>query len=287
MRAEAQPLPLPLPLRAWQPLAAHAPVGVRMEVTARLARRLLQSDHAYVGARGFVMRIDPADRFQAAMLAGAYDPIVEKLVEHHAAPGSAAVDAGAHLGYFTLRLARAVGPQGSVHALECDPRLLPRLREHVDANGLHWVQISELAAADRSGDELTLHLPAQLGWASIREGIWPDEQTVTVRTATIDDVLDDAGVAPTAVSFVKLDVEGAEIEALRGLRRTLGGGRAAVLVEFIPWRMRALGQDPDDLLAALAEHGYAPWSAQRRGSRVQLVPGVAPSAGEDVLFLKR
>lgn len=285
MRTDAAPLPLPL--RAWQPLASRASARVRIDVTGRLARMLLQPDRAYVGAGGFVMRIDPSDRFQAAMLTGAYDPLVEAVVARHATPGSVAVDAGAHFGYFTLRLARAVGPSGSVQAFECDPRLVPRLREHVQANDLDWVEINEMAASARSGDEITLHLSAQLGWASVHEGIWPDERTATVRTAAIDDVLEDAGVDPRSVSFVKLDVEGAEVEALHGLRRTLTQGRPALLVEFIPWRIRALGDDPDELVAWLAEAGYAPWFPIQRHGRLKLVPGVDTGDGEDVLFLKR
>lgn len=278
---------LPAPLRAWLPLAPLAPRRLTTAAGSRLARALLEPNQAYAGADGFVMRIDPTDRFQVAMLTGAYDPLAEALVARYARPGSAVVDAGAHLGYFTLRLARAVGPQGSVHAFECDPRLIPRLREHVTLNRLDRVHVEQFAAAERSGDELTLHLPAQLGWASLRAGIWPDEATAKVRTAAIDDVLDNADVAAGDVSFVKLDVEGAELDALRGLSRTLERGRPALLVEYIPWRMRALGQDPEDMLGVLAEAGYTPWSPRRRLGRVVLTPGVEPGAGEDVLFLKR
>lgn len=62
-------------------------------------------------------------------------------------PGQVACDVGAGPGYFTLRLARAVGPQGRVYAVDVEPKILDALRERLAASGLRNVT-PVLALAD-------------------------------------------------------------------------------------------------------------------------------------------
>lgn len=64
-------------------------------------------------------------------------------------PGDVVCDVGAGPGYFTLRLARAVGPSGRVHALEVDPRMLELLRARVAGAGL-----ANVHAVPSGGDAL-------------------------------------------------------------------------------------------------------------------------------------
>jgi hypothetical protein len=104
---------------------------------------------------------------------------------------------------------------------------------------------------------------------------------------TLDGYVTEKGIDPEQLSFVKLDVEGCELQAIRGGRSVLASTSAPVLLEYIPSRMRATGQDPDELLSLMAELGFHPWSpvAMRRG-QVKLAPGTEPRVGEDILFLK-
>jgi FkbM family methyltransferase len=278
---------LPGLLRAWSRIGRRIPIATRLRVTGQLAQALITSGQTYTGAGGFAFSIDREDPFQATMLAGLYDPLVEAILRRYTPVGGTVIDAGAHLGYFSLRLGRWVGPAGSVHAFECDPRLLPRLRHHLQINGLDWVTVNARGLSDRTG-EAKLFLPAQLGWASTIEGAWGARDATAVEMTTLDDYVVDNGVVAEQVSLIKLDVEGSELQAVRGARRTLAATSAPVLVEFIPSRMRAQQQDPDDLVALMDELGFDPWSpAWTWGGRLRLTPGAEPQAGEDVLFLKR
>ena len=256
-------------------------------MTRALSSRLLSSGVPYQAGGGFVFEIDRDDPFQATMLAGLYDPFIEDLLGRFVGPGDTVIDGGAHLGYVSLRLARLVGASGSVHSFECDPRVVPRLKRHVELNGIDWITVNACGLLDESTDEATLFLPPQLGWSSMLEGAWGATQVATVSMVTLDNYLSENGLDPAQLSFVKLDVEGCELQALRGARGTLAVTSAPVLVEFIPERMRAMGQDPGDLLTLMTEHGYEPWTpvTERRG-HVRLLPGALPEAGEDVVFLK-
>ena len=286
-RSRRSALPLPLAVRALTALGGSSAPGRRDELALRAVRARVRGDRAYRSRAGFSLRVDPADPFQARMLLGSFDPAVTAVVERYCRPGATAIDAGAHLGYLTLHMARAVGPRGAVHAFECDPRLAGRLREHVALNGFDWVRVSEAALLDRSRGEVTLRLTDQLGWATVKLGVWPEPASIPVPATTLDDHLSAEGVDPCSVGFIKVDVEGAELEALRGMAATLAAASPPVLAEYIPWRMRAEDRDPEELLDLMREHGYRPWSIRadpRAGLR--LLPGVGGSEGDDVLFLR-
>jgi FkbM family methyltransferase len=214
--------------------------------------------------------------------------VLDAIVREYVAEGAEVVDAGAHLGHLTLRLGRAVGPAGRVHAFECDPRLAGRLREHVALNALDHVRVHELALLDRDDEEVTLHLTEQLGWSSVAGEMWDVTGQTTVRAVTLDRYAADAGIDPDRLGFVKVDVEGAELAALRGMRATLGATRAAVLVEYMPWRLEHAGEDPAELPALMASLGFESFSPRlsSRGA-LALEPGIEAAAGRDVLFLKR
>jgi len=278
---------LPAVLRAWSRIGRRIPIAARLRVTRWLCRLLVSSGETYAATGGFAFSIDPEDPFQGTMLVGLYDPVAEAILRLYTPVGATVIDGGAHLGYFSLRLGRWVGPTGQVHAFECDPRLLPRLRRHLDLNGLHWVTMNPLGLSDRLGEQ-RLYLPGQLGWASTLTGAWGARDTATVEMTTLDDYVAQTGLAAGRISLIKLDLEGSELRALHGGRRTLAATSAAVLVELIPGRMRAAGQDPAELLALMAGLGFAPFSPVRVSRRrLGLVAGAEPAIGEDVLFLKR
>lgn len=263
-------------------------VHTRLRVSRALSSRLLEADVTYIGAGGFAFAIDNDDQFQAAMLMGLYDPLVEAVLRRRVRPGGIVIDAGAHLGYFSLRLARWVGASGAVHAFECDPRLLQRLRRHVEINELPWITVNACGLLDAPTARAPLYLPSQLGWASTIEGAWGATEAVTVEMVTLDAYVREHGLAPERLSLIKLDVEGSELQALIGAQATLAATAAPVLVEFIPERMRAVGQEPDDLLTLMDGLGFEPFSPLRtKTGRIDLVPGAAPQTGDDLMFLKR
>lgn len=248
---------------------------------------MLRAEQPYRGMDGLALAIDRDDPFQAIMLLGLYDPVVKAIIERYTPAGGIVIDGGAFIGYIALLFARRVGPTGSVHSFECDPRVLPRLRRNVEINGMDWVTVNPRGLFDHT-TELQLALPAQLGWASMQPGAWGATESTAVAMVALDDYVAERGIDPDRISFIKLDVEGSELQALQGARATLAAASAPVLVELIPDRMRALGQDPGELLELMNALGYEPWSPLRlRKGALRLRPGAEPQVGEDVLFLKR
>lgn len=182
-------------------------------------------------------------------------------------PGMTFLDIGAHVGYMTLMGAAAVGPAGAVISVEPSPANAALLRANVAANGAAHVEVVEAAASDRSG-RLELFLsPWNTG--DNRAYPVPEMERVEVPAVRLDDVL-----GGRRVDAVKVDTQGTDHRALRGLEATLARWRPPLVVEFWPLGICESGDDPRAALAQYAAMGY---EVRVLGGRIE---GPLPSAGE-------
>jgi FkbM family methyltransferase len=180
-----------------------------------------------------VVWIDSANAIERKMLCG-YEASVLRAVERFVAPGSYCIDVGANVGPVTLALARQVGSSGRVLAIEPGPPYVARLRRNLQANPRlkDRVVILQAGISETGGSLLwrpdPLH-PFNAGLSHVHATSVPGEVLVPVTTL-------DAAVAQQGwgrVDFIKIDVEGMELEVLRGARGTLGSLRPVVLFETL------------------------------------------------------
>jgi len=173
---------------------------------------------------------------------GAGEPeihMVSQLVD----PSREALDIGANIGVYTYRLSRSAA---RVHAFEPNPRLFRILA----ASRLRNVSPHQVALSSRAGRS-TFYVPVASfgelsGWGSLVPGHCPaalDEVRIEVETATLD------SFQLTDVAFMKIDVEGHEVDVLEGAHDTIASSRPAILVESGP-------ADRERVDALLARHGY-------------------------------
>jgi FkbM family methyltransferase len=197
--------------------------------------------------------------------------LVERLVH----PGDHVVDAGANWGLFTARLAELTGSTGRVTAFEPNPGHATTLG--AIAGRHQWVTVHEVALSESSG-EAELAVPIHHGrelsaLASLEPGAARDDvrfRKVPVEVTTLDTALAEGG---PPVRFVKCDVEGHELAALRGGERMLRRDRPALLLEA-EQRHQPEGASVTEVLDYLRWLGYRGWCV--RGDRV------APIRGFDV-----
>lgn len=144
--------------------------------------------------------------------------------------GSAFVDAGANIGFFTVLASNLVGPSGQVFAIEMMPETTARLRDHVASNQLENVTVLQFALSDRGGDMTTAIVPrGKYGQASIARSIRDsDVERVTVRTATLDELLP----SDMPIDLLKMDLESAEYLALKGARQVLERTHAVIIEQL-------------------------------------------------------
>jgi FkbM family methyltransferase len=169
-------------------------------------------------------------------------------------PGMTVVDVGAHVGLHSLRLSRAVGEAGRVIAVEPSPANASLLRKHLIWNGCQNVTVIE-AAVGKCEDEIEFAFrPDPTDPGSFANSIAYDigGDKARIKVTTLDTICGDF-----APNVIKIDVEGAELLAIRGARNVLSRSSPILFVAVHPDAMRALGTSPSELVELLGQFGYA------------------------------
>jgi FkbM family methyltransferase len=142
------------------------------------------------------------------------------------------VDVGANVGVHTVRLARLVGADGEVIAIEPDPRLVQRINRNIAINGVASVRLVNAAASERVG-EMRLLRPsphdADRAMASLLHHPHLTGITTTVPVVTVDDVC-----AGEEVSLIKIDVAGHEAAVVRGAGNTIARCAPSIVFAYAP-----------------------------------------------------
>lgn len=171
------------------------------------------------------------------------------------------IDLGAHMGVFAL----AAAARGCrVLAVEANPANARLLRAAAERNGFEHMTVCEAVAGDRAGEVTFLPYGP---WGMVACDSVLDAPglinaryliPVTVATVTVDDLVADLGW--NEVTCIKMDIEGSEIRAVRGMRRILGTGAPQVCFECNPLALYLLGSNSRELHGEFRRLGYATYA---------------------------
>jgi FkbM family methyltransferase len=234
------------------------------------------AEHQQLTARARVQEVDlgdfriladPADLAVGAALVRdrSYEPHLVAQLRRRLRPGAAMLDLGANIGFYTLLAAAAVGPTGRVVSFEPNGANLQLLYGSLLANRFENVEVFPFAASDHRGFQPLL----TVGSNGVLNFVDSGNLTI-VPLVRLDDVL------PAGARFdvVKMDIEGHEPAALRGMERLLRRCRPVLFTEFFPWAIRQGGGDPERYLQALLDLGYGVEVLKHDGA-------VVPARGAD------
>lgn len=182
------------------------------------------------------------------------EPGVSALLRSRLKPGAVAVDAGANLGVHSLGMARAVGPEGRVVCFEPLAHLAAAVERSLRLNGFAGrARVERAALADQPG-EAVFHRAAH-GPMSSLHALPPETASEEVRVPVT--TLDAAFPPGSRVDFVKLDVEGAEPRAWRGMARVVAENPGLeIVLEWSASHFRRSGEDPAAFMAAIRAAGF-------------------------------
>jgi FkbM family methyltransferase len=220
---------------------------------------------------GMKVRLNMADFFQRInYFFGCWHELdVMTTVTHALRPGDAVVDGGANAGLVTIHMAALVGPAGEVIAFEPGALQAAACRWHLQVNELTNVTLHELGLSDEEG-EATFKVMGFDNFANGTLGPVPERfgsdvsQVRTVRIVRGDDFADPDDPRPL---LIKLDIEGFEERALRGLMRTIERRRPAIMPEVNGEMLELNGSSAEAVHDLLAPLGYRPWALDRGGFR--------------------
>jgi FkbM family methyltransferase len=242
-------------------LSSIAPLLGR-RVPIRGPGRLLHSSYRKAelpsGVREAVIATKEGDRFHVDLASslewelwafGSYETEVSLFLKSLLSPGDACIDVGANIGIHTVRMARLVGPDGLVVAVEADAGVSSRLEANVHLNDLRNVTILNAAASAVSGQEVSFYPTAERDRNKGRGSVLPHKylspSATSVPTVSLDDVAD------RQVRLVKIDVEGYEGSVISGATHLIERDRPAIIFEHNAMLESTGGIAPVDFLPNL------------------------------------
>lgn len=218
--------------------------------------------------------------FRLELLTGKHEQETIQQIERLLKPGMVFLDVGAHVGYYARKASKLVGQSGKVIAFEPHPKTFAILSENL-ANSKNVTPL-QLAVAEQEGtaelhdylmmsasgslhyDESLRNLQkSQITRSDIAPRIAEDfpVQTFVVRTTTIDTCLSEQNIEQ--IDVVKMDIEGAELSALRGMQQTINQSpNLKLIMEYNPQALKTSDIDPVEALKAVLGMGF---------SRVQVI----------------
>jgi FkbM family methyltransferase len=220
-------------LRSPAPLRSLRDVPVLGDFIHRLSHRVISKEEKVWAqiqsgpAEGIWVELNP--RTGQSYLRGEAEASSQKVLSDHLHPGMVFYDLGANIGLFSLLASRIVGAGGRVISFEPDPEIAARLRANIARNAFTNVTVVESGVWSVTGD--VNFLPADASSPDHGTGRFVNEQSATtapVRCIALDDFARDA---PTPKA-IKCDVEGAEVEVLRGAENLLRTARPWILCEM-------------------------------------------------------
>ncbi len=198
-----------------------------------------------------------------------FEPALCRFATNFLKPGMVFIDAGANLGQYTLLAAQRVGLGGAVHSFEPNLRMFGELKFNVQLNGLQdTCVLNQLALSDKPGVAmLSRYTLGKEVFGSLgdpkrypSEIIGYDE----VRVSTLDAYIAEKGISH--VDLIKMDIEGAELPALRGGRELLSRPDSpALVIEIADENTSGFGYKGVEIWSHLESLSYRLYNVGRKG----------------------
>lgn len=187
---------------------------------------------------------------------GIYEMPVQETLSQYLKPGDIFYDIGANVGFFTIVAAKLVGSSGKVYAFEPEAENVATLRHNAQIN--RFTHVSAIAkAVSRTTGQAEFLLANYCGGHTLATvGSRADARDViSIDVVSIDDAIGQNEIDPP--TFVKIDVEGAEIDVLYGMTQTIKEYQPIILYEVDDRNKENLLSKQEEIAAFLRERGYA------------------------------
>jgi FkbM family methyltransferase len=232
---------------------SQEPDGLRFRALGMAVRWLEGGAVAVQAGRAGALRLDmrhvPISHVQlGSMLFGDLETSVQEALVRHLAPAGVLYDIGANVGFFALFGARLAGrADGQVYAFEPAPANAAAIEANAALNELANIVVIAKAVGAGSGTA-RLQLVEDQSWSKLEDyGTHPEtEAVIEVDLVSIDEMLAAGELRPPTVA--KIDVEGAELAVIEGMRATVAEHRPAIICE--------LHDTQRDFVRAMEELGY-------------------------------
>lgn len=168
-------------------------------------------------------------------------------------------DIGANVGYFTLLAAHATGNNSRVFAFEPVTRTFNRLKENLKLNEIKATVITEKLAVGKSDSTLTIHVGNQYNWgmSSVNQHEESSSEAETINCISLDSYTGKKGIS--RIDLIKIDVEGAEFDAISGMLNSIEKHRPILMIELLDTHLSKQGHYSGEIYEMLFRFNYEAW----------------------------
>ncbi|MDB6118649.1 MAG: methyltransferase, FkbM family [Verrucomicrobiaceae bacterium] len=222
---------------------------------ARWKQSRLPDDDVIIKLCGFTMRIfsPRSNRIGTALyLQGIWEPEVTGAFRALIKPGDTVFDIGGDAGYYTLLFSKCAGEKGRVVVFEPIPKAQERIKENIALNGFSNCTLVTEALGSKSGS-FVLERPFEDSRINLTKSA-AGEGDITVQVERFDTLAERLSLP--VPDLVKIDVEGAELEVLRGMEGLVADHHPAFVIELHPQFLPQFNATVDDVLGWLRQRGY-------------------------------
>jgi FkbM family methyltransferase len=229
---------------------------VRPTIIVSVIKAFLQVKRISVNTSIGIFWIDPVSMMGQAILSDAYEPSPIALIKDRLKPGQTFIDVGANEGFYSVYAARLVGSAGRVVAIEPQKRLIPVINENFRLNNISNGVVVAAALNDGTTNQTRIWLsPSTITGASSIVNRYIVSFAQAVACKTLSQVVDHVGI--NVVDFVKIDVEGFELEVLKGAFPLLATKRIRHLyVDYHTAILNKRGLTAQEIHAEILSYGY-------------------------------
>jgi FkbM family methyltransferase len=196
---------------------------------------------------------------------GYFDPFGILYLKKNLKEGDVFIDAGANVGSYTLIAAKQVGNTGHVFAFEPAGEIYNRLYENITLNEYQNVKAEKKALLDKNITiDLFLAKKINLGMSSIYHHDTENGRVETVEAVKLDDYVDNQNIK--RIDLIKIDVEGSEMHALKGMQKTLEKHKPKILIELKEETHLQSDHSINEIISYLNDIGYEQWIIDDEGN---------------------
>jgi FkbM family methyltransferase len=229
---------------------------------------------------GLLMEVNSQDLLQQQILwYGFYEKKYIVTWERMIQKDSIVLDIGANIGYYSL-VASKKALDGHVYAFEPTSTAFEQLQKNIALNKFENVSAFKTAVFDSSGERtLFISEKTNSGMGGLTQPVNFTGKTEEVNTTQIDDWMEIQ--KPGRIDFIKIDIEGAELNALKGMSKLLEKYQPTIFIEIFDPLLTRFGHDHIEIYKLLNDLDYQAFDLDRKG---QLVPLQVPMQGELIIF---
>ncbi len=184
------------------------------------------------------------------MVKRTYEPIETKQIIKNIIQNDIVVDIGSNIGYYTILVSRIVGDKGKVYAFEPNKEILPILKKNIEINSCKNVSIIQKAVSEKNG-RIKFYLMEENKAQSSTYKSGESNEEVEVDSVSLDKFFS----GKKKPNFIKMDIEGGELNALKGAKKLLKKN-IKIFLEYKPLKLKRQGLDPEEIKKILMDNKF-------------------------------